>query len=108
MNWFCKDATGRWLWPGYGENSRVLKWIFERVAGTGRAQQTPIGNLPTVEALDLSGLKLSPESLKTLTSVDVDGWKKEVEDVATSYDKFGSHLPQALKEQLDGLRKRLA
>jgi len=107
VNWFRKDANGKWLWPGYGENSRVLKWICERVEGNGKAQKTPIGNLPTPDALDLSGLNLSANDLRQLLAVDVAGWKKEAEDVAANYAKFDSRLPQALSEQLDGLRKRL-
>jgi phosphoenolpyruvate carboxykinase (GTP) len=108
VNWFRKDASGRWLWPGYGENGRVLKWICERVEGTAGAQKTPIGNLPTAEALDMTGLNLPSDSLKTLTSVDIAGWKKEVEDVAANAAKFGTHFPKALSEQLDQLRRRLA
>ena len=107
VNWFHKDANGRWLWPGYGENSRVLKWICERAEGKGQAQKTPIGNLPTADALDLSGLNLSADSLKQLLAVDMAGWKKEAEDVAANYARLGSHLPKALNDQLDGLRKRL-
>jgi phosphoenolpyruvate carboxykinase (GTP) len=107
VNWFHKDANGRFLWPGYGENSRVLKWICERAEGMGKAQKTPIGNLPTADALDLSGLNLSADSLKQLLAVDVAGWKKETEDVAANYARLGSHLPKALNDQLDGLRKRL-
>jgi phosphoenolpyruvate carboxykinase (GTP) len=107
VNWFRKDEGGRWLWPGYGENSRVLKWICERVEGTGKAQKTPIGNLPTADALDLSGLNLSADSLKQLLAVDVAGWKKEVDGVATNHARLGSHLPKTLNDQLDGLRKRL-
>jgi phosphoenolpyruvate carboxykinase (GTP) len=106
VNWFRKDANGKWLWPGYGENSRVLKWICERVAGTGKAQKTPIGNLPTPDALDVSGLKLPTNDLQQLLAVDVAGWKKEAEDVAANYAKFGSKLPKALNVQLDSLRKR--
>ena len=107
VNWFRKDGGGRWLWPGYGENSRVLKWICERVEGTGKAQKTPIGNLPTPEALDLSGLDLPDGNLRHLLEVDVAGWKKEIEDIAASYARFDSKLPKTLTEQLDGLRKRL-
>jgi phosphoenolpyruvate carboxykinase (GTP) len=107
VNWFHKDANGKFLWPGYGENSRVLKWICERADGTGNARKTPIGNLPTADALDLSGLNLSADSLKQLLAVDVAGWKKEVEGVAANYARLGSHLPKALNEQLDGLRQRL-
>jgi phosphoenolpyruvate carboxykinase (GTP) len=106
-NWFRKDGFGKWLWPGYGENSRVLKWICERVEGMAKAQKTAIGNLPTADGLDLSGLNISAEDVNALTSVDVAGWKAEIEDIAANYAKFGSHLPKALNEQLDGLRKRL-
>jgi phosphoenolpyruvate carboxykinase (GTP) len=107
VNWFRKSADGKFLWPGYGENSRVLKWIAERVDGTGKATKTPIGNLPTADALDLSGVNLPLDDVKALTSVDADGWKKEVDDVAANYTKFGNHLPQALNDQLAGLRQRL-
>ena len=107
VNWFRKDAGGKWLWPGYGENSRVLKWICERVEGTAKAQQTPIGNLPTPDALDTTGLNLSADDAKTLTSVDKEGWKKEAEDIGAYYAKFEGHLPAALGKQLDALRQRL-
>jgi len=107
VNWFRKDASGKWLWPGYGENCRVLKWICERVEGTGKAQKTAIGNLPTGDALDLSDLNLPAQDVQALTSVDTAGWKTEVEDVSANYGKFGDHLPSALRQQLDELRKRL-
>ena len=107
VNWFRKNGGGRWLWPGYGENSRVLKWICERVEGTGKAQQTPIGNLPAPDALDLSGLDLPAGNLRDLLEVDVAGWKKEVEDTAASYARYDNKLPKTLSDQLDGLRKRL-
>jgi phosphoenolpyruvate carboxykinase (GTP) len=107
VNWFRKNSTGKWLWPGYGDNCRVLKWICERVDGAGKAQKTAIGNVPTPDALDLSGLDLPAEDVTTLLSVDAAGWRDEVADVAANYAKFGSHLPKALNEQLDGLRKRL-
>ncbi len=106
VNWFRKDEGGKWLWPGYGDNSRVLKWICERAEGRGQAQKTPIGNLPAAGALDVSGLDLPAADLEQLLAVDVAGWKTEVEDVAANYAKFGSHLPKALSDQLDGLRKR--
>ncbi|MGD0253477.1 MAG: phosphoenolpyruvate carboxykinase (GTP) [Verrucomicrobiota bacterium] len=107
VNWFRKNDAGKWLWPGYGENSRVLKWICERVEGTGKAQKTPIGNLPTPDALDLSGLDLPADNLRHLLEVDLAGWKKEVEDITASYARFGGKLPKTLTDQLDGLRKRL-
>jgi phosphoenolpyruvate carboxykinase (GTP) len=108
VNWFRRDANGKFLWPGYGDNCRVLKWICERIEGTGKAVQTPIGNLPTPDALDLSGLQMSPEDLKQLTSLDQAGWQTEIADVAANYAKFGSRLPKALAEQLEGLKQRLA
>ncbi len=107
VNWFRRDAGGKYLWPGYGENSRVLKWISERVEGTGKAQKTAIGNLPTPDALDLSGLNLRPEDVRALTSVDHEGWAKEIEDVAANYKKFAGHLPADLSKQLEELRERL-
>jgi phosphoenolpyruvate carboxykinase (GTP) len=107
VNWFRKDATGKWLWPGYGENSRVLKWICERIDGTAKAQHTAIGNLPTPDAIDLTGLNLPAKDLGQLLSVDQDGWRKEVEDVAASYAKYGDELAPALKDQLERLRQRL-
>jgi phosphoenolpyruvate carboxykinase (GTP) len=85
----------------------VLKCICERVQGTGKAQKTAIGNVPTADALDLNGLNLSAENVKELLAVDVAGWKKEIEDVAANYAKFGDHLPKALAAQLDSLRQRL-
>ena len=108
MNWFRKDASGKWLWPGYGENSRVLKWICERVAGNGKAQKTAIGNLPTADALDLSGLDLSEQDVHQLTSVDKAGWREEAKDIASNYQKYDSHLPAALRTQLEELKKRLS
>jgi phosphoenolpyruvate carboxykinase (GTP) len=107
VNWFRRSADGKYLWPGFGENSRVLKWICERIEGTGQAQKTPIGNLPTPEDFDLTSLNLRPQDIQELLSVDLAGWKKEIEDVAANYAKFGNHLPEALGEQLDQLRNRL-
>jgi phosphoenolpyruvate carboxykinase (GTP) len=108
VNWFRKDDDGRWLWPGFGENSRVLKWICERIDGTGKAVETPIGHLPTPDALDLTGLSISPSDLKILLEVDIPGWKSEIDDVARSYEQLGDRLPAALKQQLADLRVRLS
>jgi phosphoenolpyruvate carboxykinase (GTP) len=106
VNWFRKSPDGKYLWPGHGENCRVLKWICERIAGTGAVRVTPIGNLPTHEALDLSGLKV-PVDIAALTAVDIAGWKKESEAIAISYGPFGNHLPATLAGQLEALRNRL-
>jgi phosphoenolpyruvate carboxykinase (GTP) len=107
VNWFRKGADGKFLWPGYGENSRVLEWICERVEGTAKARETQIGNLPTPEALNLTGLNLPPENLAELIAVDAAGWKKEIDDVGSYYARLGKHLPAALTKQLDDLRQRL-
>ena len=107
INWFRKGADGTFLWPGYGENSRVLEWICERVEGAAKARETQIGNLPTRDSLNLEGLDVSSENMDQLIAVDVPGWKKEIEDVAFNYAKLGDRLPAALREQLSELRKRL-
>jgi len=107
VNWFRKDADGRWLWPGYGENSRVLKWVCERVEGTGKAVTTPIGYLPRPEALDTAGLDVTAADLEALLAVDVERWKAEAEDIGVNYATYGDRLPDALLDQLDQLRARL-
>jgi phosphoenolpyruvate carboxykinase (GTP) len=107
VNWFRRSAEGKFLWPGYGDNSRVLKWICERVEGTGKAQTTPIGNIPTPDALDLSGLDMPAANLEELLKVDLAGWKNEIADVAANYAKLGAKLPKALNDQLDSLKQRI-
>ena len=108
VNWFRKSSEGKWLWPGFGENSRVLKWVCERVEGAGKSVETPIGHLPAPGALDLSGLNMTAENVTQLLEVDLAGWKTEIDDIATNYAKFGDRLPQALKGQLEQLRARIA
>jgi len=107
VNWFRKSAEGKWLWPGFGDNSRVLKWICERVEGGGKAVKTPIGYLPAEDAIDLSGSKVTAADIKELLRVDAEGWKKEIADIGSNYDKFGSRLPAAMRGQLDELKARL-
>jgi phosphoenolpyruvate carboxykinase (GTP) len=107
VNWFRKSPNDKWLWPGYGENCRVLKWVCERVDGTAKAVNTPIGNLPTLDALDLTGLPISEQDLKDLLSVDIAGWKAEADNIADNYSKFGTHIPAALRQELENLRARL-
>jgi len=108
VNWFRKGADGKFLWPGYGENSRVLKWIFERVHGTAQAVDTPIGRLPAPGALDLSGLKLADTALDELLRVDIEGWSNELPVMKQHFQKFGSRLPQGLRDELSALEQRLA
>ncbi|OHD07488.1 MAG: phosphoenolpyruvate carboxykinase [Spirochaetes bacterium GWC1_27_15] len=107
VNWFRKTAEGKWLWPGYGENSRVLKWIIERVSGTGKAEKKSIGFVPTVDALDVSGMKITEDEVKAVLAVSNDEWKKEIPGIKEHYAKFGSHLPKELNDELNDLEKRL-
>jgi phosphoenolpyruvate carboxykinase (GTP) len=107
VNWFRKDANGRWLWPGFGENSRVLEWVFERCAGTGAAEETPIGYLPTRGAIPSEGLDVSAADMAELLRVERDDWKAELPLIEAHFEVFGDRLPQALKDELEALRKRL-
>ncbi|MCH3907729.1 MAG: phosphoenolpyruvate carboxykinase (GTP) [Sphaerochaeta sp.] len=107
VNWFRKDAEGHFMWPGYGENSRVLKWVFESCEGTAHSVDTPIGIMPDPKYFDRPD-SVTPETMEKLLSVDVDGWLKEVADIRTNhYPKFGSHLPKELAVFLDTLEKNL-
>ncbi len=107
VNWFRKSPEGKWLWPGFGDNSRVLKWVVERCDGKGQVQKTPIGNLPTVDSLDLSGLEVSQQDMKQLLRVDAAEWLTVVPAMEEHYAQFGDKLPKALRDQLDQLKARL-
>jgi len=108
VNWFRRDEGGRFLWPGYGENSRVLKWVFERVAGTAKAHETAIGLLPHRDELDIAGLDVSDADLDALLTVDAEGWKAAIPQIQAHFAQFGDHLPDELAEQLTTLEQRLA
>ena len=107
VNWFRKNEEGKFIWPGYGENSRVLKWIFERVSGKGKAVKTAIGYLPTPDALDTEGLDISASELEGILSVNKEEWLREVESIKEHYNKLGPKLPKDLQDQLAALEKRL-
>ncbi|MCD1653887.1 phosphoenolpyruvate carboxykinase (GTP) [Treponema zuelzerae] len=108
VNWFRKTPEGKFAWPGYGDNSRVLAWIFDRCEGKDNAVKTQIGWMPKADALNLTGLDVSAEIMKDLLSVDVEGWKKEIADVrANHYPKFGDKLPKELMAEMEGLESRL-
>ena len=108
VNWFRKDENGKWLWPGYGENSRVLKWICERVSGEGKAVKTEIGYMPTEDAIDVEGLNVSAEDMKELLKVKKDEWLKEVESIKAHYETYDiNKVPAELKKQLADLEARL-
>ena len=107
VNWFRRDENGRFLWPGYGENSRVLKWVFERVDGSADAVKTPIGLLPAPGSLDLKGLDVSADDLGELLKVDSEGWKSALPQIKDHYAQFGPKLPAKLNAQLDSLAAAL-
>jgi phosphoenolpyruvate carboxykinase (GTP) len=108
VNWFRKTSDGKWLWPGYSENSRVLKWMCDRVDGKVGAEQTPIGLLPRQEDLDLTGLEAKwHEYLPELLRIDVAAWKAELPDIEQHFAQFGNRMPARLKKQLEELRARL-
>jgi phosphoenolpyruvate carboxykinase (GTP) len=107
VNWFRRDRDGNFLWPGYGENSRVLKWIVERIEGRAEAVETPIGHVPTPDAIDTDGLDISREQLEQALAVDVEEWKAEIPQITAWFKKFGDSLPAVLWTELDGLRARL-
>ena len=107
VNWFRRDEDGRFLWPGFGENSRVLKWVFDRVDGGGEAVETPIGLLPPADALDTSGLDISTDDLHDLLSVDIDGWKTAIPQIEDHFAQFGDKLPSVLTRQLAELSSSL-
>ncbi len=107
VNWFRTDESGKFLWPGYGENSRVLKWIFERCDGKVHAVDTPIGRLPEPADLDTRGLNLGAAEVAKLLSVDVEGWLNEIPSIREHFARFGNRLPEGLKAEVDALEARL-
>ncbi len=107
LNWFQRGDDGRFLWPGFGENLRVLRWVLERCAGRGEAVETPIGMLPTPGALDVDGLDLAPEALQRLLAIDRDGWLSALASQDEFFASFGSRLPEAMRREHDALAKRL-
>ena len=107
VNWFRQDENGKYLWPGYGDNSRVLKWIFERCDDEASAQDTPIGRLPARGELDLEGLNIPAENMEKLLHVDINGWLAEIPLIRRHFEKFGDHLPDGLKSEVDQLESRL-
>ena len=108
VNWFRKGADGKFVWPGFGDNSRVLKWIVERLEGVADAVDTPIGRLPTVRSLDTAGLNLTAAQLELLLSVDPVVWREEAALIPAAYEKFGDRMPKALWDQYEALVARLA
>jgi len=106
VNWFRK-VEGKYIWPGFGDNSRVLKWIFERCDNSVDAVETPIGYMPKSSDLDVKDIKISQENLKTLLSVDKEGWKNDLKELREYYKIFGKKLPKELKNYLETIEKKL-
>ena len=107
VNWFRQDRNGRFMWPGFGENLRVLRWIADRCEGKVDALDTPIGFLPRQQDLDISGLDMDPSALDTLLSIDASAWRQEVDAIGKYLDEFGSRVPSQLRDELKGVAQRL-
>jgi phosphoenolpyruvate carboxykinase (GTP) len=107
VNWFRRDGGGRFLWPGYGENLRVLAWIIERCQGGGRAVDTAIGMLPSRDGIDYSGLGLDEAAIGELLAVDGAAWRREADEIAAYLQGYGSRLPDRLRSEVEQLRARL-
>jgi phosphoenolpyruvate carboxykinase (GTP) len=108
VNWFRKSPEGKWLWPGFGENSRVLAWIFARVAGEVEAIETPVGLVPAEGDIDTTGLDMTPEDMAELLRVDPEEWRAEVPTIEEFYARLGERLPIELRDELNALEGRLA
>src|SRR5205823_1804604 len=109
VNWFRTDDQGRYIWPGFGENLRVLRWVRDQVRnGHASARETPLGLVPTPEAIGTSDLGLSAEQARTLFEVDRDDWLREAEDQEGFLQKFGKHLPASIRQQHQALQHRLS
>jgi phosphoenolpyruvate carboxykinase (GTP) len=107
VNWFRRDADGNFVWPGFGENIRVIKWALERIDGSAAAVDTPIGRVPAPDALDVDGLELSEGELLDAITVDVEEWKKEIPLIEEWFQKIGAALPTSMRDELDALKLRL-
>ncbi|TFJ95198.1 molecular chaperone DnaJ [Platysternon megacephalum] len=107
VNWFRRDENNKFVWPGFGENSRVLKWVIERLEGTADATETPIGFVPVEGAIDTTGLDITPEQLKVALNYSDDEWKKELPLIEEWFAKFGDDLPTELTDELTKLKARL-
>jgi len=106
VNWFRRDADGKFLWPGYGENVRVLKWIVERIRGTARADETPVGYVPAPGALDTNGLNVTPDRVKEALRVDAGEWLAALDDLGQFYGEFGPRLPAPIAKSLAETRRK--
>jgi len=107
VNWFRKDENGKFMWPGFGENIRVLQWILGRVEGTAEAVETEIGYMPAKGSLNTEGLSVTPGAMEKMLAVDKDGWRKGILGIDEFYSKFGDRLPSEIRDELNSLRTRI-
>ncbi|MFH5228734.1 phosphoenolpyruvate carboxykinase domain-containing protein, partial [Antrihabitans spumae] len=108
VNWFRRGADGRFLWPGFGENSRVLEWIVDRIEGRADAVATPIGNVPTAAQMDLAGLDVDTDDVDEALKVDVEEWKKEIPLIEEWFEFIGDKLPSGIRDEFESLKERLS
>lgn len=107
VNWFRKDEKGKFIWPGYGENVRVLKYVIDRLEGKNGGQETVIGILPKAGDIDVKGLDVNSQAMSELIAIDKDGWRKEIKSIEEFYAKFGSRIPKELMKELANLKSRI-
>jgi phosphoenolpyruvate carboxykinase (GTP) len=107
VNWFRRDASGKFLWPGFGDNLRVIEWMLKRHTGNADAQETAIGRLPKPSDINLNGLEVSDADLRELLTVDAGQWRKEVGAIREYFAQFGARVPPEMKQELEGVEKRL-
>jgi phosphoenolpyruvate carboxykinase (GTP) len=108
VNWFRQDKNGKFMWPGYGENLRVLRWIIDRCEGKASAVETPIGFLPRSNDIDTQGLPLDAQTLDTLVSIDAGVWRREIESIGKYLDEFHDRVPEALRAEQRNVAQKLA
>lgn len=108
VNWFRQDENGKFLWPGFGDNVRVLQWIIDRVDGKASAQETPLGNMPRPQDLNREGLDCSDEALNRILDVDKKAWKESFNETREYFKIFGDQFPKALADEVTALEKRLS
>jgi phosphoenolpyruvate carboxykinase (GTP) len=107
VNWFRQDKSGQFMWPGFGDNMRVLEWILQRCTGSGEAVRTPIGYLPTADAINTVGTGLTTETMRELLSIEASAWKTEMAGIKEYFDKFGTHIPAELLSELKRITNEL-
>jgi phosphoenolpyruvate carboxykinase (GTP) len=107
VNWFRTDDNGKYIWPGFGDNIRVLKWMIDRINNKVEAKETPIGRVPHMKDIDLTGLNIPKENMEKLFNVDIQGWKRESADIEEFFKKFGDRMPKEMWDELNAMKAKL-